>query len=159
MVSWFLFRNLFGVIFHTKHLYKPPMNIFGWFIFSKVWLFHLACTDFSWCFPTKNLFEANCLKGDSPPCTLQAGAPFCTRPCMINATLNFGIVDASLAVLFSSWRDFWGGYRFGDHRPANPKMKGLEDLRRRWIFSKGILSSRGNFWGSRVWATVVKLRS
>ena len=36
-----------------------------------------------------------------------------------------------LAVLFSSWRDFWGGYRFGDHRPANPKMKGLEDLRRR----------------------------
>ncbi len=43
----------------------------------------------------KTTLEANCLKGDSPPCTLQAGAPFCTRPCMINATLNFGIVDAS----------------------------------------------------------------
>eukprot|EP00434_Breviolum_minutum_P036331 symbB.v1.2.032187.t1/scaffold3829.1/size49562/1 len=41
------------------------------------------------------LLKANCLKGDSPPCTLQAGAPFCTRPCMINATLNFGIVDDS----------------------------------------------------------------
>ncbi|CAL1163617.1 unnamed protein product [Cladocopium goreaui] len=41
------------------------------------------------------LVKENCLKGEAPPCTMQAGAPFCTRPCLINATLNFGIVEDS----------------------------------------------------------------
>eukprot|EP00435_Cladocopium_sp_Y103_P037481 s2657_g9.t3 len=43
----------------------------------------------------KTCREETCLKGDVPPCTMQAGAPFCTRPCLINATLNFGIVEDS----------------------------------------------------------------
>ena len=45
-------------------------------------------------------FELIFCLGDTPPCTLQAGTIFCTWPCMINATLNFGIVDASWLFYF-----------------------------------------------------------
>ena len=53
--------------------------------------------------------QENCLKGEAPPCTMQAGAPFCTRPCLMNATLNFGIVEESWAIGHrSEWKGQFG---------------------------------------------------
>ncbi|CAK9036809.1 unnamed protein product, partial [Durusdinium trenchii] len=42
--------------------------------------------------------KKSCFSGDAPEgpaCTMQGGAPFCTRPCLTNATLNIGIVEDS----------------------------------------------------------------
>ena len=38
---------------------------------------------------------ASCLAGKWPPCSIQAGAPFCTRPCLTNATINFALAADS----------------------------------------------------------------
>ncbi|CAJ1452969.1 unnamed protein product, partial [Effrenium voratum] len=46
-------------------------------------------------FDDESSVEAECFEGKNPACTLQGGAPFCTRPCLTNATLNFALVEDS----------------------------------------------------------------